>query len=259
MTPNPPRVDPALVPALRADLVASRYTVAGVTELLGPMAHRRPRPRPGAARPAGHGRLDRAGRHPGAAVRPRRPRRRRRGGRRAAHPRRRRRRRARPGRSPRVTPSSPCATCARTPPTASTGGWPPTSVRWRPGRPLREDHVLGIGGASTTLASWTPRPHVDRALDLGTGCGVQALHLEGARRRGGGHRPVRAGPGVRAVQRRPRRGRLGRARRLDARPGGGGAVRAGRQQPAVRHHPPVGGRAAVRVPRRRRRRGCRRA
>lgn len=43
--------------------------------------------------------------------------------------------------------------------------------------PLREDHVLGIGGASTTLASWTPRPRVARALDLGTGCGVQALHL----------------------------------------------------------------------------------
>ena len=46
------------------------------------------------------------------------------------------------------------------------------------GKPLREDHVLGIGGASTTLASWTPRPHVERALDLGTGCGVQALHLD---------------------------------------------------------------------------------
>jgi hypothetical protein len=45
------------------------------------------------------------------------------------------------------------------------------------GQPLREDHVLGIGGASTTLASWTPRPRVDRALDRGTGCGVQALHL----------------------------------------------------------------------------------
>jgi methylase of polypeptide subunit release factors len=45
--------------------------------------------------------------------------------------------------------------------------------------PLREDHVLGLGGASTTLASWTPRPEVDRALDLGTGCGVQALHLGG--------------------------------------------------------------------------------
>ena len=43
--------------------------------------------------------------------------------------------------------------------------------------PLRPDHVLGIGGASTTLASWTIRRPVDRALDLGTGCGVQALHL----------------------------------------------------------------------------------
>jgi methylase of polypeptide subunit release factors len=43
--------------------------------------------------------------------------------------------------------------------------------------PLTPDHVLGIGGASTTLASWTPRPHVERALDVGTGCGVQALHL----------------------------------------------------------------------------------
>ncbi|WP_338537555.1 methyltransferase [Janibacter terrae] len=43
--------------------------------------------------------------------------------------------------------------------------------------PLPVDHVLGIGGASTTLASWTPRTHVARALDLGTGCGVQALHL----------------------------------------------------------------------------------
>ncbi|MFJ6133588.1 DUF7059 domain-containing protein [Janibacter terrae] len=43
--------------------------------------------------------------------------------------------------------------------------------------PLPVDHVLGIGGASTTLASWTPRTRVARALDLGTGCGVQALHL----------------------------------------------------------------------------------
>ncbi|HET8600395.1 MAG TPA: class I SAM-dependent methyltransferase [Segeticoccus sp.] len=45
------------------------------------------------------------------------------------------------------------------------------------GEPLPADHVLGIGGASTTLASWTPRPPVGRALDLGTGSGVQALHL----------------------------------------------------------------------------------
>ena len=43
--------------------------------------------------------------------------------------------------------------------------------------PLRTDHVLGIGGASTTLAQATVRTPVGRALDLGTGCGVQALHL----------------------------------------------------------------------------------
>lgn len=47
------------------------------------------------------------------------------------------------------------------------------------GTPLPTDHVLGVGGASTTLASWTPRPQVARALDLGTGCGVQALHAAG--------------------------------------------------------------------------------
>ncbi|HSN06454.1 MAG TPA: methyltransferase, partial [Candidatus Angelobacter sp.] len=39
------------------------------------------------------------------------------------------------------------------------------------------DHVLGIGGASLTLARITPRTEIGRALDLGTGCGVQALHL----------------------------------------------------------------------------------
>ncbi len=39
------------------------------------------------------------------------------------------------------------------------------------------DHVLGVGGASLTLARITPRTQVVRALDLGTGCGVQALHL----------------------------------------------------------------------------------
>lgn len=45
----------------------------------------------------------------------------------------------------------------------------------RPG-PLAADHVLGIGAASLTLAQATPRRPVGRALDLGTGCGVQALH-----------------------------------------------------------------------------------
>ena len=46
-----------------------------------------------------------------------------------------------------------------------------------PGEPLPPDHVLGVGGASTTLAEATIRRPVGTALDLGTGCGVQALHL----------------------------------------------------------------------------------
>ncbi|HVF06021.1 MAG TPA: methyltransferase [Frankiaceae bacterium] len=45
--------------------------------------------------------------------------------------------------------------------------------------PLRPDHVLGVGGASLTLAQATVRRPVDSALDVGTGCGVQALHLSG--------------------------------------------------------------------------------
>jgi methylase of polypeptide subunit release factors len=47
----------------------------------------------------------------------------------------------------------------------------------RPGQPLPPDHVLGVGGASTTLAQSTIRRPVGTALDLGTGCGIQALHL----------------------------------------------------------------------------------
>ncbi|MDF1603636.1 methyltransferase [Nocardioides sp. YIM 152315] len=41
------------------------------------------------------------------------------------------------------------------------------------------DHVLGISSASTSLAQLTIREPVGRSLDLGTGCGVQALHLAG--------------------------------------------------------------------------------
>lgn len=39
-----------------------------------------------------------------------------------------------------------------------------------------EGVVLGVGGASTTLAGITVRTPVSRALDLGTGSGIQALH-----------------------------------------------------------------------------------
>jgi methylase of polypeptide subunit release factors len=43
--------------------------------------------------------------------------------------------------------------------------------------PIRPDFVLGLSSASTTLAQLTLRRPVGRALDLGTGCGVQSLHL----------------------------------------------------------------------------------
>ncbi len=44
---------------------------------------------------------------------------------------------------------------------------------------LAPDHVLGVGGASSTLANVTMRRPVGRVLDLGTGCGIQALHATG--------------------------------------------------------------------------------
>lgn len=43
------------------------------------------------------------------------------------------------------------------------------------GAALLPDHVLGVGGASTTLLRATIRTPRQRTLDLGTGCGVQAL------------------------------------------------------------------------------------
>lgn len=45
------------------------------------------------------------------------------------------------------------------------------------GTAIREDHVLGVGGASTTLSSLMISTPVELALDLGTGCGIQALHV----------------------------------------------------------------------------------
>jgi methylase of polypeptide subunit release factors len=43
-------------------------------------------------------------------------------------------------------------------------------------RRQERDHVTGVGGASLTLASATVRTPAATLLDLGTGCGVQALH-----------------------------------------------------------------------------------
>lgn len=45
------------------------------------------------------------------------------------------------------------------------------------GTALPADHIVGVGKASHTLAQITPRHQVETALDIGTGCGVQTLHL----------------------------------------------------------------------------------
>jgi methylase of polypeptide subunit release factors len=44
-------------------------------------------------------------------------------------------------------------------------------------RRMRSDHVLGVSSAATSLAQLVVRQPVGSALDLGTGSGVQALHL----------------------------------------------------------------------------------
>lgn len=43
------------------------------------------------------------------------------------------------------------------------------------GGPLPEDHVLGVGGASLTLAGLQLPTPAARGLDIGVGCGIQAL------------------------------------------------------------------------------------
>ncbi|HEY3558628.1 MAG TPA: methyltransferase [Kribbella sp.] len=45
--------------------------------------------------------------------------------------------------------------------------------------PMRSDYVLGISSASLSLIQLTVPVKVERALDIGTGCGVQSLHLAG--------------------------------------------------------------------------------
>ena len=65
----------------------------------------------------------------------------------------------------------------------SSEGWicsDATPLDGRVGAP-RGDFVLGASPASTTLSQLVPPGRYDSALDLGTGCGIQALHLDAAR------------------------------------------------------------------------------
>lgn len=45
------------------------------------------------------------------------------------------------------------------------------------GGPARPDHVMGVGAATRSLIAQMPPIEIDQGLDLGTGCGVVALHL----------------------------------------------------------------------------------
>src|SRR5947207_195165 len=64
-------------------------------------------------------------------------------------------------------------------PSTSLTDWPTGLTPGRDGKvsPTRPDLVLGVSAASTSLAQLTPREVIGSALDLGTGCGVQSLHL----------------------------------------------------------------------------------
>ncbi|HYN30081.1 MAG TPA: methyltransferase [Dermatophilaceae bacterium] len=178
MSTAPPRVDADLLPRLRADLQTARFTVAGVTALLGHLACAaldRDQVLPAQ-------RVTAASTEPGAAL-------------------------VRlftlgdPVDVADVAAALPTlgvagatalglvaeegdavvARCDLRPYAAEDRSWWIASdlAELATHRPLRPDHVLGIGGASATLASWTPRPRVATALDVGTGSGVQALHLVG--------------------------------------------------------------------------------
>lgn len=70
-------------------------------------------------------------------------------------------------------------------PHGEVGWWVVSDLDTRPGgrrAALPADHVLGVGQASLSLAAATVRRPVGRLLDLGTGCGVQALHAAGQAR-----------------------------------------------------------------------------
>jgi methylase of polypeptide subunit release factors len=64
------------------------------------------------------------------------------------------------------------------------------------GGPLPEDHVLGVGGASLTLARLQLPDAAGPGLDLGAGCGIQALRM----RRGGAERVLATDVSERALR-----------------------------------------------------------
>ncbi|MEU8341962.1 class I SAM-dependent methyltransferase [Spirillospora sp. NPDC048832] len=64
---------------------------------------------------------------------------------------------------------------------AGHAGYVVSDLKVRPGsgRVPADDHVVGTGGASGSLVRLVVHTPVDNFLDLGTGCGVQAVHVAG--------------------------------------------------------------------------------
>jgi methylase of polypeptide subunit release factors len=166
-----PHLSPATADALRSALARTRYTTDGVRELLGASAHAalgrgEPEPARRAARDGGElGVLVRllllGAVEPDGAV------------------------------TAALAPLAPADAAAAGLLRPAGGGWA-AALDLRPyaedggpdwwvlsdlvERRQDRDHVTGVGGASLTLASATDRSPVGTLLDLGTGCGVQALH-----------------------------------------------------------------------------------
>ncbi len=165
-----PHLSPAAADALRTALQRARFSTDGVRELLGPAAHAalgRGEVEPAFRATADAGELGVLVRmflldavEPAAAVE-------------AA-----------------LAPLTPAEAAAAGLLRAADGGWAAT-LDLRPyGDEERDwwvlsdldlrrqdrEHVTGVGAASLTLAAATVRRPVQTLLDLGTGCGVQALH-----------------------------------------------------------------------------------
>lgn len=165
-----PHLSPDAADALRAALLRVRYTTDGVRELLGPSAHAalgRGEVEPASRATAEGGELGVLVRllllgatEPDDAV------------------------------TAALAPLAPADAAAAGLLTASGDGWR-AALDLRPygddegdwwvlsdldARRQDRDHVTGVGGASLTLAAATARRPVGSLLDLGTGCGVQALH-----------------------------------------------------------------------------------
>ena len=97
--------------------------------------------------------------------------------------------------------------------------------------------MLGVGGASLTLASLQLPTPAARGLDIGTGCGIQALRARRDVDRGRRDRHLGARARLHAAQRAAERRRRHRdAAREPVRARGRRAVRPGRVESAVRHH-----------------------